>query len=85
MTDAQNPYALGLKVMDCEDVPASPFDQSVAIDQIEAAYSSLLARPPAYASGDSGVDPARAERFSTASLAIDGLPRPKIMSLGGGE
>lgn len=71
--------------MDCEDIPASPFDQGLAIDQIEAAYSSLLSRSPPYASSDSPVDPARAERFSTASLAKDGLPRPKIMSLGGGE
>ncbi|KAG8998106.1 hypothetical protein FRB94_007195 [Tulasnella sp. JGI-2019a] len=42
-----NPYdeQHGLKIIDCGDVPISPFDNSLAIDQISAAYTTLLSRP----------------------------------------
>lgn len=42
-----NPFLAGAKVFDCGDVPISPYDNALAMDQIETAYSSLLARPVA--------------------------------------
>ncbi|GBE77658.1 Putative agmatinase [Sparassis crispa] len=70
-----NPYEQGSKIIDCGDVPVSPFDNALAVDQMEVAYSTLLARPivsqdPAY--------PSYVSKF-----AIDGKEHPRIISLGG--
>lgn len=73
-----NPYLEG-HVVDCGDVPASPFDNALAVDQIEVAYSTLLKRPvPKSASEET-------EPVTSAgkSLALDGRPHPRIISLGG--
>ncbi|KAE9409137.1 arginase deacetylase [Gymnopus androsaceus JB14] len=45
MSWGRNPYAEGLKILDCGDVPVNPFDNALAIDQMEVAYSTLLGRP----------------------------------------
>jgi hypothetical protein len=52
----------------------SPFDNALAIGQIEAAYTTLLERP--VASQQQGT-------LSTAHLAKDGQEHPRIISLGG--
>ncbi|KAK7058510.1 hypothetical protein VNI00_002144 [Paramarasmius palmivorus] len=44
------PYEQGAKIIDCGDVPVSPFDNALAIDQMEVAYSTLLDRPVANSS-----------------------------------
>ncbi|KAF9055959.1 hypothetical protein BJ165DRAFT_1336801 [Panaeolus papilionaceus] len=72
-----NPYEQGFKVIDCGDVPVSPFDNALAIDQIEVAYSTLLNRPPARSEKDQEALPA------TRLLAQDGKEHPRIVSLGG--
>lgn len=69
-----NPYEQGSKIIDCGDVPIIPFDNVLAMDQMEVAYSTLLNRPIAsnqsvWANG--------------AQLAKDGRERPRIVSLGG--
>ncbi|KAI6136434.1 hypothetical protein F5141DRAFT_1185407 [Pisolithus sp. B1] len=69
-----NPYEQGFKIIDCGDVPVSPFDNALAINQMEVAYSSLLARSisskvPAWKEG--------------AVLAKDGREHPRIVSMGG--
>ncbi|KAG2338363.1 Arginase/deacetylase [Suillus weaverae] len=69
-----NPYEQGSKIIDCGDVPVIPFDNVLAMDQMEVAYSTLLNRPIAsnqsvWAKG--------------AQLAKDGRERPRIVSLGG--
>ncbi len=92
----QDPYDTGLKFLDCDDIPTSGFDPALAIDQIEAAYTSLLQRPPAsdpstpFSSTGSDVAPPNAavstdtwEAFSNAGLAKDAKPHPKIVSMGG--
>ncbi|KAJ4485719.1 arginase deacetylase [Lentinula aciculospora] len=45
MSWAKDPYAEGVKILDCGDVPVNPFDNALAIDQMEVAYSTLLRRP----------------------------------------
>lgn len=60
-------------------IPLSAYDNLLALDQMEVAYDTLLARPLASASEDSpGV-------FSSKSalVAKDGLVHPKVVSLGG--
>ncbi|KAG6830887.1 hypothetical protein H0H92_014038 [Tricholoma furcatifolium] len=52
-------------------VPVTPFDNALAIDQIEVAYSTLLYRTPATSS--KGKD----------TLSKNGLDHPRIISLGG--
>ncbi|KAJ2926719.1 hypothetical protein H1R20_g10361, partial [Candolleomyces eurysporus] len=67
-----DPYQQGYTVLDCGDVPVSPFDNALAMDQIEVAYSTLLRR---------GVKTQDASQ--TRHLALDGLEHPRIVSLGG--
>lgn len=51
----------------------SPFDNALAIDQIEVAYSTLLNRPPARSEKDQEALPA------TRLLAQDGKEHPRIV------
>ncbi|KIP10120.1 hypothetical protein PHLGIDRAFT_273418 [Phlebiopsis gigantea 11061_1 CR5-6] len=70
-----NPYTLGYKVMDCGDVPVSPFDNALAVDQMEVAYSTLLARPVE-----------RTDSYLatyTSAFAKDGVEHPRIITMGG--
>ncbi|KAF4612426.1 hypothetical protein D9613_004192 [Agrocybe pediades] len=71
---SNNPYVMGQKIIDCGDIPVSPFDNALAVDQMEVAYSTLLNRSPAR---EEGVQPI------TSLLAKDGLEHPRIVSLGG--
>ncbi|KAK7063726.1 Arginase/deacetylase [Favolaschia claudopus] len=47
MSWGNNPYNLGAKIVDCGDVPVNPFDNALAVDQMEVAYSTLLSRATA--------------------------------------
>ncbi|KAF8265767.1 hypothetical protein EI94DRAFT_1685241 [Lactarius quietus] len=68
-----DPYQQGLKIIDCGDVPLSPFENAVALDQMEVAYSTLLQR-----------DVARTDAGgSTRRFAKDNREHPKIITLGG--
>ena len=60
--------------VDCDDVPVSPFDPSVAISQIRAAYLSMLHHPV--------MSP---DAMSRAGMirGLDGELHPRIVSLGG--
>ncbi|GAC92731.1 arginase [Pseudozyma hubeiensis SY62] len=91
MHHGQDPYNSGLRFLDCDDIPASGYDPALAIDQIEAGYSSLLQRraasdpslgtvatPPS-----SVVSPESWRAFDNAGLARDGKSHPKIVSMGG--
>ncbi|KAJ3572212.1 hypothetical protein NP233_g3237 [Leucocoprinus birnbaumii] len=57
-------------------VPVNPFDNALAVDQMEVAYSSLLARTPATLKKDVSAHLGRV-------TAKDGSIRPKIVTLGG--
>jgi len=73
-TTGLNPYQSGYSVIDCGDVPISPFDPSIAIPQVQAAYASLLSRKVANASAFQGLGFAE---------GLDGRLHPRIISLGG--
>jgi len=70
-----NPYEQGSKILDCGDVPIIPFDNSLALDQMEVAYSTLLNRPLA-SNETTWAD-------TSAALAKDGVEHPRVISLGG--
>ncbi|KAJ7664935.1 arginase family-domain-containing protein [Mycena rosella] len=55
MSWGNNPYDSGAKIVDCGDIPISPFDNALAVDQMEVAYSTLLSRPTVAKSGLGGV------------------------------
>ncbi|THU77230.1 Arginase/deacetylase [Dendrothele bispora CBS 962.96] len=75
-----SPYAQGSNVLDCGDVPLSPYDNSKALDQMEAAYDTLLSRP---APVHSGTDGKERYREHTKQFALDGKEHPRIVTLGG--
>lgn len=70
-----SPDEQGSIVLDCGDVPITPVDNLKALDQVEVAYSTLLARH--CPGGNSNVT----ERM--AGLAKDKRAHPRIVSLGG--
>lgn len=59
-------------IMCLEQVPVSPFDNALAIDQMEVAYSTLLAREVLNA--DSSLV------AHTSVLAKDGREHPRIIT-----
>ncbi|KAI5898066.1 Arginase/deacetylase [Schizophyllum commune H4-8] len=65
-----NPYESGLKIIDCGDVPVSPFDNALAVDQLEVAYNTLVGRKTTHLTG-------------AQPLGKDGAEHPRIVSLGG--
>ncbi|KAH7923914.1 Arginase/deacetylase [Leucogyrophana mollusca] len=69
-----NPY-LSAKILDCGDVPISPYDNALAVDQMTTAYTTLLNRP---INGSADVQGAR-----TGKMAKDGVDHPRIVTLGG--
>ncbi|KZP03877.1 Arginase/deacetylase [Athelia psychrophila] len=67
-----NPFDSGATVIDCGDIPISPFDNALALDQMEVAYSTLLNRPILGASAG-----------KNTVLGKDGREHARIVSLGG--
>lgn len=71
-----SPSDFGTSLLDCGDVPISAYDNAKAIDQMEAAYSTLLSRPVF-----GGTAANYKER--TRAFALDGQEHPRIVTLGG--
>jgi agmatinase len=65
-----NPYMNWASVIDCGDIPVTPFDNALALHQMEFAYTELLSRKPL---AKSGLHPATATHRQ----------HPKLISLGG--
>ncbi|KAK4051828.1 hypothetical protein OIV83_002533 [Microbotryomycetes sp. JL201] len=68
-----NPFVVGGKTIDCGDVPMSPYNPTLALDQLQVAYESLLSRPVA--------NPQIARQID--SLALDGSKHPRLVAMGG--
>ncbi|TRM61274.1 hypothetical protein BD626DRAFT_570930 [Schizophyllum amplum] len=73
----KSPVELGATMIDCGDVPLSAYDNEKALDQMEAAYTTLLGRPVASGATATGIT------ARSASLALDGVAHPAIVTLGG--
>lgn len=69
-----NPFDNGLSLLDCDDVPVTPFDGAVAIQQVKAAYRSALRHPV--------VNEQRMKELNFQK-GLDGEYHPRIIALGG--
>ncbi|KAF9695861.1 hypothetical protein EKO04_005865 [Ascochyta lentis] len=63
-----NPFTSWANIVDCGDIPITPFDNALALRQMSEAYLELAARGPTEKSAESGVN-----YFS----------KPKVITLGG--
>ncbi|KAF7333833.1 Agmatinase [Mycena venus] len=73
-----NPFQSGLRIVDCGDVPVTPYDNKYAIEQIENGHKSLLRRE---AFSPLGNDSVTGEAL--VSLSLDGKHHPRNITLGG--
>ncbi|KAJ7272573.1 agmatinase [Mycena haematopus] len=73
-----NPFRSGLRIVDCGDIPVTPYDNKYAIEQIENGHKSLLQREAFSLLGN---DPVTGEALVPFSL--DGKHHPRIITLGG--
>ncbi|KAF9485570.1 Arginase/deacetylase [Pholiota conissans] len=72
-----NPFK-DLRIVDCGDIPVTPYDNKYAIQQIEDGHKALLQRE---AYSPLGNDSVTGEKLSPISL--DGKNHPRIITLGG--
>jgi agmatinase len=63
-----NPYTSWAKIVDCGDIPITPFDNTLALKQMSEAFLELGRRPATEKSTESGV-----QYFK----------KPKLLTLGG--
>ncbi|KAH7926930.1 agmatinase [Leucogyrophana mollusca] len=73
-----NPFLSDLKLVDCGDIPVTPYDNAWAIKQIEEGHKALLHRP--------AFSPLGADALTGKPLipfALDGQNHPRIITLGG--
>lgn len=75
---AVNAFRAGLKVVDCGDIPVTPYDNARAIAQIEAGHKELLQRAAFSALGNDSVTGA-----PLVPISADGKHHPRIITLGG--
>jgi len=73
-----NPFQSGLKIVDCGDIPVTPYDNHYAIKQIEHGHKSLLQRP---AFSPLGNDSLTGEPL--VPISLDSISHPRVITLGG--
>ena len=73
-----NPFLSGLKVVDCGDIPVTPYDNKFAIQQIEEGHKELLHRTPFSVLGNDSTT-----NVPLVPISADGKHHPRIITLGG--
>ncbi|KAF7431119.1 hypothetical protein PC9H_006839 [Pleurotus ostreatus] len=73
-----NPFRAGLGIVDCGDIPVSPYDNKYAIQQIENGHKSLLQREAL-----SPLEHDSATGKKLIPISLDGKSHPRIITLGG--
>ncbi|KAJ7173577.1 agmatinase [Mycena filopes] len=73
-----NPFQSGLRIVDCGDIPVTPYDNKYAIQQIESGHKSLLQREAFSPLANDSVTGEALVPFS-----LDGKHHPRIITLGG--
>ncbi|KAF7309469.1 Agmatinase [Mycena indigotica] len=73
-----NPFQSGLRIVDCGDIPVTPYDNKYAIQQIEDGHKALLQRE---AFSPLGHDSITGEAL--VPLSLDGKNHPRVITLGG--
>lgn len=83
-----NPFRDWARVVDCGDVPVTPYDNVYAIKQIEDGHRKLL-HTPAASTAKELISSMRTDSHGQAylkkpkSLAIDGKVHPRVITMGG--
>lgn len=75
---AVNPFLSGLRIVDCGDIPVTPYDNTFAIKQIEEGHRALLHRTPHSALPN---DTLTGEPL--VPISRDGKHHPRVITLGG--
>ncbi|KAI1794772.1 agmatinase [Ganoderma leucocontextum] len=75
---AVNPFLAGLKLVDCGDIPVTPYDNKFAIKQIEDGHKTLLHRPAFSPLGNDSLT-----GKPLVPISVDGKNHPRIITLGG--
>ncbi|KZT30059.1 agmatinase [Neolentinus lepideus HHB14362 ss-1] len=75
---AVNPFLSGLKIVDCGDIPVTPYDNKFAIQQIESGHKELLHRQTFSPLGNDSIS-----GQPLVPLSKDGKHHPRIVTLGG--
>ncbi|TFK51189.1 agmatinase [Heliocybe sulcata] len=73
-----NPFLSGLKLVDCGDIPVTPYDNKYAIQQIENGHKELLHRQTFSPLGNDSVT-----GQPLVPMSKDGKHHPRIITLGG--
>lgn len=73
-----NPFNSGLRIVDCGDIPVTPYDNKFAIQQIEDGHKALLQRETFSPLGN---DSLTGEKL--VPVTLDGKHHPRIITLGG--
>ncbi|KAF7798086.1 hypothetical protein EIP86_009300 [Pleurotus ostreatoroseus] len=73
-----NPFLAGLKIVDCGDIPVTPYDNKYAIQQIEDGHKELLHRTPFSSLGNDSVT-----GKPLVPVSADGKHHPRVITLGG--
>ncbi|THU97693.1 agmatinase [Dendrothele bispora CBS 962.96] len=73
-----NPFKSGLRIVDCGDIPVTPYDNKYAIKQIEDGHKMLLHRETFSPLGN---DSLTGEPL--VPISADGKHHPRIITLGG--
>ncbi|KAG6809773.1 hypothetical protein H0H92_014790 [Tricholoma furcatifolium] len=73
-----NPFNSGLRIVDCGDIPVTPYDNMYAIQQIENGHKDILQRAAFSPLGNNSLTGEPLEPIS-----LDGKNHPRIITLGG--
>ncbi|KAI0248279.1 agmatinase [Lactifluus subvellereus] len=73
-----NPFLSGLTIVDCGDIPVTPYDNTFAIQQIEDGHRELLHRTPHSALPNDSLTGA-----PLVPISQDGKHHPRVITLGG--
>ncbi|KAG2144322.1 arginase family-domain-containing protein [Suillus clintonianus] len=73
-----NPFLSGLKIVDCGDIPVTPYDNKFAIQQIEGGHKELLHRPAFSPLGNDALT-----GKPLVPISLDGKHHPRVVTLGG--
>ncbi|KAF8494493.1 agmatinase [Gautieria morchelliformis] len=80
-----NPLKAGVRLVDCGDIPVNPYDNTLALKQIQDAHRDLLHRTPATSLKDQYIALRDSEPSNDTwiPVSIDGKEHPRIVTLGG--
>lgn len=73
-----NPFLSGLKIVDCGDIPVTPYDNKYALKQIEEGHKELLHRRSYTPLGNDTLT-----GRPLTPISLDGKNHPRVVTLGG--